>query len=97
MWDGKGQIKFCAQNMDYLNVQLAWLRANAETSKWPSEVTFAADLPEQFLLGERIPIDIFLLDGIDITAQLSPGSSNCNTTLYNSMQAQNPSIRANAQ
>ena len=52
--------------MHYLNMQIAWLRANAEASEWPSEVTFGADLPEQFHSGERIPIDIFLLDGIDI-------------------------------
>ena len=89
MWDGPGQIKFCAQNIHYLNMQIAWLRANAEASEWPDEVIFAEDLPDEYHSGERIPIDVFLLDRIDISTQLSPGSSNCNTTLYAAFKANN--------
>ena len=89
MWDGPGQIKFCAQNIHYLNLQIAWLRANAEASEWPDEVIFAEDLPDEYHSGERIAIDVFLIDRIDISAQLSPGSSNCNTALYKSFQANN--------
>ena len=79
MWDGHGQIKFCAQNMHYLNMQIAWLRTNAEASEWPDEVIFAEDLPDEYHSGERIPIDVFLLDRIDISTQLSPGSKLCPT------------------
>ena len=89
MWDGQNQIKFCAQNIDYLNMQVAWLRANAESSEWPDEIIFAEDLPDEYHSGERIPIDVFLLDRISISTQLSPGSSNCNSTLYEAFKAKN--------
>ena len=59
MWDGHGQIKFCAQNMHYLKMQIAWLRANAEATEWPDEVEFAEDLPDEYHSGKRIAIDIF--------------------------------------
>ena len=89
MYNGDNKIKFCAQNVHYLNHQINWLQQNAEASAWPSRVQFAPDLPERYNESERIAVDMFLCESIDINTQLSPGDKSAeNKTIYNHMVAQ---------
>ena len=63
-----------------------WLRLNAEASDWPANYELAAVLPPSYNTSERIQLDIFLCNSIDIITQLSPGEkSNVHKKIYNDM------------
>ena len=86
MYNGENKVKFCAQNVHYLRHQINWLRLNAEASDWPAHFQLDADLPPSYNTAERIQLDIFLCNSIDILTQLSPGEkSNLHKKIYNDM------------
>ena len=86
MYNGENKVKFCAQNVHYLRHQINWLRLNAEASDWPAHFQLDADLPPSYNTAERIQLDIFLCNSIDILTQLSPGEkSNVHKKIYNDM------------
>ena len=86
MYNGNNKIKFCAQNVHYLEHQLNWLRSNAEASAWPSAINLATDLPKDYNESNRVPVDMFLCDSIDIHTQLTPGDKSAeNKGIFNHM------------